>query len=198
MNATDPDLRSEELRKSRAELREAGQRAEELTVGVAPSQLWWRPEPEAWSIGECLDHLVQTGEAYLDVLDEAIENARRRGLRAEGDYRPNLVGRWLPGLLEPPPGLKVPAPGRIRPRSPDSDAPHPGGDPVEAFLELRERFDRRLEAADGLDLGHIGVPSPFVPLLRFDLGSAFRVIAAHERRHLWQARQVREAKGFPG
>lgn len=197
MHTTDPDLESEELRGSRAEFREAGERAKELTSGLEPSQLWWRPEPDDWSIGECLDHLVRTGEAYLEVLDDAIRDGRRQDLRIDGNYRPSLVGRWLPGFLEPPPGLKVPAPGVIRPRRPDPDGSHRGDAPLAAFLELRERYDRRLEAADGLDLGRIRVRSPFVFLLRFDLGSAFRVIAAHERRHLWQAGRVREVEGFP-
>ena len=202
MDAFDPDLRHGDLKESLGELRAAGAEAEELTSDLTPEQLSWRPEPEAWSIAECLDHLVRTGEAYLEVLDEAIEEGRGRGLRASGvrgDYRPSLVGRWLPGLLEPPPGLKIPAPRRIRPRPPepagstDEDDAHPSA----AFLDLRQRLARRLVAADDLDIARIRVPSPFVPLLRFDLGAAFRVIAAHERRHLYQARRVREAEGFP-
>lgn len=199
MDASDPDLRHGELRESLAELRAAGAEAEELTSGLTPEQLSWRPGPDAWSITECLDHLVRTGEAYLEVLDEAIEDGRERRLRARGDYRPSLVGRWLPGLLEPPPGLKIPAPRRIRPRPPEPGGPPPGngGHPIAAFLDLRQRLARRVAAADDLDIARIRVPSPFVPLLRFDLGSAFRVIAAHERRHLYQARRVREAEGFP-
>jgi len=207
MSAPRPDLRSEELRASREELRLAGEEAKELAAGLTSGQLWWRPEPDRWSVGQCLEHLVLAGEAYLEVLDDAIEEGRRRELRTEGSYSPNLVGRWLPGVLDPPPGLKIPAPRRIRPRPPERKAPDAaGGDgaplddeagPLPDFLALRNRFEERLAAADGLDLGRLRVPSPFVPLIRFDLGSAFRVIAAHERRHLWQARQVREAEDFP-
>ncbi|MDP2497291.1 MAG: DinB family protein, partial [Candidatus Palauibacterales bacterium] len=82
MDASDPDLRHGELRESLGELRATGAEAEELTSGLTPEQLSWRPEPDAWSIAECLDHLVRTGEAYLEVLDEAIEEGRGRGLRA--------------------------------------------------------------------------------------------------------------------
>lgn len=199
MDASDPDLRHGDLRESLAELRAAGAEAEELTSGLTPEQLSWRPGPDAWSITECLDHLVRTGEAYIEVLDEAIEDGRERRLWARGDYRPSLVGRWLPGLLEPPPGLKIPAPRRIRPRPPEPGGPPPGngGHPIAAFLDLRKRLARRVVAADDLDIARIRVPSPFVSLLRFDLGSAFRVIAAHERRHLYQARLVQGAEGFP-
>lgn len=209
MTRSGDGLRSAELAASRAELREAGEEAEALAGGLTEAQLRWRPEPERWSVGECLDHLVRTGEVYLDVLDGVIEEARLEGRTGAGPYRRSLVGRWLVRFLEPPPGLPVPAPLRVRPRlgsrreGTDPRAPADGAansgprDPLGAFLALRPRYEECLRAADGLDLGRVRMSSPFVSFLRFDLGSAFRVVAAHERRHLWQARRVTEAEGFP-
>lgn len=193
------DLRSEELVASWRELRSTGEEAEELAAGLTPDQLWWRPIPDRWSIGECLDHLVLTGEAYLEALDEAIEEGRRRGLLADGPHRRSFLGRWLTRFLDPPPGFRIPAPMRIRPRLPETDGSGTlaDGDPLSAFLALRPHLADRLQAAEGLDLGGIRMGSPFVPFMRFDLGSAFRIVAAHERRHLWQARRVREEEGFP-
>ncbi len=194
-----PDLRSEELAASWREFRSTGEEAEELASALTPDQLWWRPAPERWSVGECLDHLVRTGEAYLEALDGAIDEGRRRGLLADGPGRRSLVGRWLVRFLEPPPGLGIPAPGRIRPRNPEADGSetHEGGSSLSDFLALRPALEDRLRAADGLDLGRIRMASPFAQFVRFDLGSAFRIVAAHERRHLWQARRVRESEGFP-
>jgi hypothetical protein len=34
-------------------------------------------------------------------------------------------------------------------------------------------------------------------LVKISLGQVFPFIAAHERRHLWQARRVREDANFP-
>jgi hypothetical protein len=34
-------------------------------------------------------------------------------------------------------------------------------------------------------------------MVRLPLGAYFHFILAHDRRHLWQARQVRNAAGFP-
>lgn len=197
MSRPTPDLRSEELAASREELRDAGREARELAGGLDRRQMWWRPGPDRWSVAECLDHLVRTGDAYLEAFDGAIEDGRRRGLEAGASYRPSLVGRWLPRLLEPPPRLRVPAPLRIRPRRPGTGTGGGDDDPLASFLALRGRFAGRLEAADGLDLGRIRLASPFFSWLRFDLGSAFRIVAAHERRHLWQAGRVLEAEGFP-
>lgn len=195
MDDSAPHPRSEPLQGCRNEFRATGVEAEALAAGLTPAQLWWRPEPDRWSVGECLDHLVRTGEAYLEVLDDAIGEGRRRELFAEPPYRRSLMGRFLIWTLEPPPRLKVPSPEIIRPRLPG------GGealsDPLPRFLALRARLGERLEAAEGLDLGRIGMPSPFFSWMRFDLGSAFRIVAAHERRHLWQATKIVDERGFP-
>ena len=177
-------------------------------------------------MGECLDHLVRTGEAYLEVVDEAVEKAWGKKLIGDPPFRRTLVGRWVVRTLEPPPGLKIPAPRGIRPRrpeqvpggdpgggpSPAGAAADPGGvadpgeqsapgeddqSPLPRFMALRGRLAQRLGDAKGLDFGRVKVRSPFVPLLRVDLESAFLVVAAHERRHLWQARRVTEEEDFP-
>jgi hypothetical protein len=62
---------------------------------------------------------------------------------------------------------------------------------------LQEQLSRQLEQASGLDLAYIKVPAPEAPPLRFNLKFTFAWIAAHERRHLWQARQVRNHAAFP-
>jgi hypothetical protein len=41
------------------------------------------------------------------------------------------------------------------------------------------------------------VKSPAVSWIRLPLGSGFALMVAHERRHLWQARNVINETGFP-
>jgi len=195
-----PELESPTLREIWTELHEAGERARELAGSLDGARLRWRPGPDRWSVADCLEHLVLTGEEYLPALDGAIEEARRKGWTGPEPYRRTLLGRWLPGTLEPPPRFRVPAPKVARPRrtsTPPGPGPDDAGDELARFLALRGRFGRRLEEADGLDLGRARMSSPFLPLVRLDLDSAFRLIAAHERRHLWQAEQVTQMEGFP-
>jgi hypothetical protein len=45
---------------------------------------------------------------------------------------------------------------------------------------------------DGLDVTTIRVTSPFNASLRYSAYSALHILAAHERRHLWQAERVRD------
>jgi hypothetical protein len=55
----------------------------------------------------------------------------------------------------------------------------------------------RLEQADGLDMARVKVPALEAGRFRFNLQLTFAWIVAHERRHLWQARQVRNHAAFP-
>jgi hypothetical protein len=44
-----------------------------------------------------------------------------------------------------------------------------------------------------LDLAGTLFPNPFVPGLRLSLATGIHVLAAHARRHLWQAWRIRRA-----
>lgn len=60
---------------------------------------------------------------------------------------------------------------------------------LEAQLEAARRQGRlRRGLAPALR-----IPHPFVRGIRFSLATGLHVIAAHERRHLWQAWRVRRA-----
>jgi hypothetical protein len=48
-----------------------------------------------------------------------------------------------------------------------------------------------------LDLARVKAPAPGLGPVKLNLHITFAWIAAHERRHLWQARQVRGHAGFP-
>ena len=78
-----------------------------------------------------------------------------------------------------------------------SAAPGAPGSPLARFLALRHDHAERLRAADGLALDRVRVRSPFVPLVTVNLDTALRILTGHERRHLWQAQQVRAHPEFP-
>jgi hypothetical protein len=51
--------------------------------------------------------------------------------------------------------------------------------------------------SSGIESTSVRFRNPFVPLLRFTVGTGLLVINAHDRRHLWQAERVQDAPGFP-
>jgi hypothetical protein len=150
----------------------------------------WRPAPGSWNVAECLDHLATGNRVYLDAMGPAAARAERDGRIRRGPARPGLVGGWFARYLEPPvnPRFKTKAPSAIRPRiSP------PLADAAAAFLTSHAEVRAFLRIYAGIDLASVRFPNPFVRGVRFSLASGLHVTAAHERRHLWQARRVREA-----
>ena len=166
--------------------------ADALVASLDDAQFMWRSAPDAWSVAECIEHLNVTARLYLPMLDEGVADAIRRGLYAEGPYRYNLLGRLLVRAVEPPPRFRQKTPRAFRP-----DANRTRHGIMAAFRAYQVQYIDRLRQANGLDLARARVSSPAARWLRIPLGSAFALMTAHERRHLWQARQVVENPGFP-
>jgi hypothetical protein len=162
--------------------------ARALVNGLSEAEGRWRPAPSAWSVAECLDHLATANRVYLKAMRSPAERALNRGQTRRGPALPGVVGRWFVGWLEPPvkPRLKGKSPRAIRPRLEPSLA-----DAFEAFLLSHEETRAFLQRFMDIDLARIRFPNPFIPGVRFSLATGVHVIAAHDRRHLWQAWSVR-------
>jgi hypothetical protein len=166
--------------------------AASLLNGLTEVQFHWSPAESRWSIAQCLVHLAIIGGKYLPLLDETIENARADRLLSRGPFRYGFIERWFVRSTEPPPGIRLRTPPAARP--PD-DQPLPGV--IANFLTTQDEIRKRIRAANGVDLARAKVTSPFIRPLKMGLGPCFEFLAAHERRHLWQAWQVRNDEGFP-
>lgn len=166
--------------------------ADALIGPLSDEQFTWQPAPGAWSIAQCLEHLNVTARLYLPKIDEAIADAIRRGRYGEGPFSYNWIARLLVRSMEPPARFKMKAPQGFHP--PPSRTRH---EITAAFRAYQVQYVDRLRQANGLDLAGVRVRSPVTRWVRMPLGSAFALMAAHERRHLWQARRITEAAGFP-
>ena len=94
--------------------------------------------------------------------------------------------------MEPPPRRRFRAPRVFAP--PVGEA---GPSAVQEYEELFVRAASLLREANGLDLGKVHVVSPASRFVRIGLGQAFRLVAAHARRHLWQMQRILQEPGFP-
>jgi hypothetical protein len=164
--------------------------AQALVHGLTEEQGAWRAESGAWSVAECLDHLATANRVYLQAMSGAAVRARASGRLRRGPAVPGFIGRWFVRMLEPPvqPRFKSKAPRAIRPRT----AP-PLADAFAGFAASHSDVRAFLGVCADLDLTGVRFPNPFVRGVRFSLATGLHVIAAHERRHLWQAWRVRRA-----
>ena len=167
------------------------QDARELVAGMNDTALAWRPEPGRWSIGENLLHLNLVGEQYVKAIDECIAGARESELFSSGPFRYAFFSSLLVEGMEPPACRKL---RTTRAVTPPPDAPVAAALPT--FLHLQDQLAELLKRAEGLDLARATLVSPLMRRVRHSLGLAFAFVAAHERRHLWQAREVRNSASF--
>jgi len=189
------DLR--ELRPDRvelmAELARIAFEVKQLADPLDDAQFNWRPSPDAWSVGQCLDHLVRVNRAYLDALESAADEGRRRGEMGDHPLTPGRVGAWFIRTLEPPPKRKLPT---VRKGVPAERCIQTAT--LVAFGGEQQRLIALVRSTADLDCNAIRFANPLAFGLRaFSLATGLLVLAAHERRHVWQARRVVEHPEFP-
>ena len=171
----------------RSEIAAVDTEAKRLCEGLTEEQLSWRPQPGKWSIAENLAHLNVTTQTYVPGIRRSLETARAQGVTGSGAFDLGFTGKLFVNYLEPPFKMKTKAPKAIQPilQGPAKDA-------LPQFLRGQEAFAKLVDSADGVDCGRVTFVSPFASILRMKLIAAFATVTAHDRRHLWIIRNIRE------
>jgi DinB superfamily len=164
------------------ELRETRAGAEAIFNGRTPAELLRRPAEKRWSAAECIEHLNITNRAYLPRVSEAIRTLRQKNLVSRGGFRLNWNARLLKYWLEPPSRLRLPTGAAFQPVSVQDPAAV-----LTEFQSIGQNLEQELASGRGLALDAKKIRSPFAENMQYNVYSAFAIIAAHNRRHLWQA-----------
>jgi len=174
------------------DLEKSDQEARRIAGQLSDAQANWQPCEDAWSIAQCLDHLGRANRLYAAALHKAVKEARAPKKPQPAPIQPGWFSRFFIHTLEPPTKRKLQAPKKIVPVSQISIR-----EALEAFLRSQEAVRAVIRDGAGLDLNRIRFPNPFIGFLRFTVGAGLLVVAAHDRRHLWQAQRVLECAEFP-
>ena len=169
--------------------------AESIAQGLNREQFQWRPQPGRWSIGECFAHLNVTNSFALGALQTGI--AKGRSKKGEGPFQYGFIVRKFIASQEPPAKKKF--------RAPKAFLPPAEVDPEVTMAEYRRisgELKRLTREADGLHLARVKIKLPALPavlraIVRMPLGGQLHLTTTHDRRHLWQAEQVKNDPGFP-
>lgn len=181
MTALPPDI----LRLSDA-MNAADDAAERVAAGLGDDEFFWQPDGGTrWSVGLCLDHLAIANELYGAGMTAALAIARERGWKRQGPLAPGYFGRKFAESLAPPVKRRTKAPGKIKPRPARSRA-----EILTAYRAAHDVIRGLLVEAATLDANRATFRNPFIGVVRVKVSSAFHIVAAHDRRHLWQAQQV--------
>ena len=173
--------RNEPLAKISRELEECSLRVEQIVTRAGDSL--WTPNPRGgWAVGQCIAHLTRTAQEWAPRIERGLANAPA----GSPPYRPTLTGRLLAWFLEPPYRIKAKTVPIFTPR----DRKLAATDLLAEFLDAQQEVERMLRLADGKAIDRIILSSPVSAKMKYDIYSALRILAAHERRHLWQAGRI--------
>lgn len=176
---------SEALTELESELNAATERARRL-VDTTPARLFTvRPASTHWSAAECLAHLSVSTQLFLPVLRDSLDDARQRRVAGGGPPHMDIVGRILRWFLEPPVRSRLKTTAPLVPR-----AVRAKSEALAEFSSLQTQLLHVLHTSTDVPIGKVKIVSPFDKRVRYNVYSAFRIVAAHQRRHLWQGEQA--------
>jgi len=159
--------------------------AQELVLGRSHAHLNTRPEPNSWSVAECFGHLAQTTRAFLPAISDAVATAPN--LKTNRPLRTGGLAWLFIRNLEPPYRLRYKVLAPLAPRQRNFGAAW------DSFVESQFELSETVRSAAGLAIDRVKIKSPVYARIHYNVYGAFRILAAHQCRHLWQVQQVFKA-----
>ena len=103
------------------------------------------------------------------------------------------LARWfIRSYIEPSPQSKrASAPKKIAPGARVETSV------LDRFLRGNQAARELVRYAANYDVNRIRFRNPFIPVLRFTVGTGFQIVTRHQRRHLLQAERVKRSSDFP-
>jgi DinB superfamily len=167
-----------------------------LVQNCSSEQLNWRPAVDSWSIAQCIQHVARVNSVYLVPIKATITRARAGSTPNQEVLR---TAGWFSAYflksVSPEGKVKLPAPRVARP------AAEPSTVNVREALRMLQNTHQQireiLTQPNQPHLNRIRFKNPFLPVLRFTVGTGILIMAAHGRRHLLQAQRICQLDNFP-
>jgi hypothetical protein len=160
--------------------------------GLDARQLNWRPGQTRWSVAQCFEHLLTSDELMFQAADAALRRSHPRTVWQRLPLFPALAGRLLIGVVSPDGKRKYTAPAPARPAESHIDPAL-----MDRFLAFQDTAAASVRAVPPDEAARTIMISPFASFIAYSVLDAYRVVAAHQRRHFDQARRVMQTGGFP-
>jgi len=177
-----------ELDKLAGEFRAMKREAGEFLAKVNQSQFNKKPADNGWSVAECIDHLIVTGDDYCNKFEESLRILAEKNRRYTGEMKCSWFVRKFIANIEPPVKRKFKAPQKWRP-----DTNIDKAKATAAFLQLQDRWVDLINQSAQWDTTRARLPSPAVEWIKFTAFEILGVNSAHQRRHFEQAKKVKNS-----
>jgi hypothetical protein len=183
--ATQPRSSTFQLSSLLEQFHRATREANKLVLGRSADDLTNRWESSSWSVTQCLDHLARTSLSFLPAISRAVATAPE--LNTNRPLRTGTIALLLIRNLEPPYRLRYKVIPQLVPQETDFEAAWSN------FEKSQSQLSEAVRSAAGLAIDKVKVQCPVYARITYNVYGAFRMLAAHQRRHLWQMQQVLRA-----
>jgi hypothetical protein len=160
----------------------ATRKANKLVLGREADDLTSRLESGSWSATECLDHLARTTLSFLPAISRAVATAPE--LTTNRPLRTGTIALLLIRNLEPPYRFRYKVIPQLAPQEKDFEVAW------SSFENSQSQLLEAVQSAAWLAIDKVNVPCPLCAHVTYNAYGAFRMLAAHQRRHLWQMEQI--------
>jgi len=159
---------------------------------LEPRQLNWKPDATRWSVGQCFEHLVTANRLMFAAALAALDPGHPRTIWQRLPVLPGLVGPMMVRSQAPENARRFSAPAAAQPAASDVAAGI-----VERFVAQQREGAGAVARLDERTAGETIMVWPFVRVVAYSVLDGWRLVVAHDRRHIEQARRVMAAPGFP-
>ncbi len=170
----------------------SSKQAKENFGSLSETQFNWKPAPEKWSAGECIEHLIVTNKQYYHTLRNITKGEHKNSFWQSVSPFSGLWGKMLLKAVSPDNAKKMRTAKVFEPASSSVSRGI-----IEEFSKCNDEFISYLKKLGSIDLRKTKIYSPVNSFITYSLGDAIRIITSHEVRHINQAKRVTESKGFP-
>jgi uncharacterized damage-inducible protein DinB len=154
------------------------------------SDLNWKPNAEAWSIAQILEHIIKVNTSYYPILTALHKGTYRLSWTARIPFLPRVFGRMILNSVKPENVRKVRTFPMWNPEASTIDESI-----VDDFLLHQTELKNHIVSASDLLERHVVIGSPANANIVYTLEDAFHIIVTHEERHLAQLKRILASQG---
>ncbi len=146
-------------------------------------QLNHKRTKESWSALECIDHLVQYGDFYIEELNRSIRETKSAPVEK---YKVGWLGNYFAKMMIPEAGMKTL-------KSPKDKVPRGssfGFSVLHDFIKQQDELVAILKKAKQVHLGKAKCSITLSKMVKLKLGDTLRFVIYHNWRHVEQAKRA--------
>lgn len=155
-------------------------------------QLNWKPAPDSWSIGQCLDHIIIANSLYFPRLKKISDGNDVASFWEKRSPLTNFFGRFFVNNLQEDAKSKMKTTKVFLPSTSNIDL-----DVIGRFYQHHDTFMDLISKCARLNLEEIVITSPEFRFVTYKLRDVIQFLVQHEHRHINQAIRVKNSEGFP-